>query len=199
MIKRLLSILALFLLPDVSFARIDISGETEWQFDGDGGRGFSQYLWLDTEYINFKSRYALVETVLERGEFAIGPTFRVGDFTLKLWAGATTEKSVMLGGTLAGKVWGHDMLYILDPKISTNKLSDGIYQKLFVALDGRGSWQFRIESLQVAGEAVFVKTGVEYRLPLPWIPDVNHIFLYPNFDAVGDTVGLLLGFRFFDW
>lgn len=196
----LYAILALvFLIPSISLARPHISGEMEWQFDGDGGRGFSQYLWLDTEHSNFVARYAWVEKTLEQGEFAIGPTFPMGGFTVKLWAGATTEKSVMLGGSLAGSVWEHDVLYILDPKISTNELPDALYQKLFVALDKKGSWQFRIESLQVAGNAVFVRTGVEYELTLPWLPESNHLFIHPFFDPQGHNVGIHVGCRFFNW
>ena len=182
-----------FLLFTSKASAGSISGETEFGAQGNGEKIFSQYLFYDTEKTNFTARYFWVDQVVERGEFAIGPTFSLGNSTtIKLWAGGTTDEEVMLGGLLIAKPLGHDLLYILDPKLSTNRLPDGIYQKLIVSLDGENLFHFRIESLQLNEAAIFVRTGVEMRLNIPW----GHFYLHPYFDPVGDDLGFHIGFRF---
>ncbi|MEK9166208.1 MAG: hypothetical protein AAB846_00560 [Patescibacteria group bacterium] len=175
-----MAVLASLLLASEVFAS-SISGETEFGAQGNGERLFSQYLFYDTEKVNFTARYFWVDQILERGEFSTGPTFSLGNSaTVKLWAGGTTDEEVMLGGSLFARPFGHELLYIIDPKLSTNKHMDGIYQKLIMALDQKNIFHFRIESLQLSGTAVFVRAGIETRLNLPW----GHLYIHPYFDPV---------------
>ena len=68
-----------------------ISGETEAGSNGKGGSFFSQYLFYDFKDANVLTRYFVVNGAVNRGEFAIGPTFKLGKKTVvKPAFGATT-------------------------------------------------------------------------------------------------------------
>lgn len=183
----------LLLVSGPAFAQ-GLSGETEVGTDGKGGSFFSQYLFYDFNRVNVLTRYFWVNGVLERGEFAVGPTMKLGDSVLKLQFGGTTDKDVMLAGTLSTKILGHDVFYIADGTLSTTEAPNTLYQKAFIALTKGGSWQFRVEDLQVGKKQEFLRIGLEYQRKLP---HNSHLFIAPFYDPIKNGVGGQVGFRFF--
>ncbi len=171
------------------------SGETELGSNGRGGSFFSQYVFYDTKGANVLTRYFWVNGVLRRGEFSVGPTFHLkNDTVLKLQFGATTERSIQTAGTLSAKPFNHDIFYIADGKLSAIGRSNEFYQKLFVAINTKGSWQFRIEDLIVGHEQIFLRIGGEYRR---FLPRQTHLYAAPFYDPIIHSFGAQVGFRFF--
>lgn len=190
----LFTIASLLLVSGSAFAQ-NLSGETEVGTDGKGEGFFSHYLFFDTKNVNVLARYFYVNGVLQRGEFAIGPTLKLGNSNvLKLQFGGYTDKSVMLAGLLIAKVRGREVLYIANGKLSTRGGLNTLYQKLFIPLTKSGRWQFRAEDLQVGSEQGFMRLGLEYQHKLP---DNAHIFIAPYYDPIRKAVGGQFGLRFF--
>ena len=192
--KMLFAIATLLLVSGSAFAQ-NLSGETEVGTDGKGEGFFSQYLFYDFKKVNVLTRYFYVNEVLQRGEFAIGPTLKLRNGNvLKLQFGGTTDKEVMLAGTFIAKIKGREVLYIADGKLSTQDGPHTLYQKLFVPLVKNGAWQFRVEDLQVDSDQGFLRVGLEYQHK---IPDNAHIFVAPFYDPIQKAVGGQFGLRFF--
>jgi len=189
-----LSIILLLFASGPSFAQ-GLSGETEVGTDGNGEGFFSQYLFYDFKHVNVLTRYFWVNEVLQRGEFAVGPTLELNNGNvLKLQFGSTTDKDVMIAGTLIAKVKGRGILYIADGKLATQAgLPNTLYQKLFVSLTANGTWQFRIEYLQVGDDQSFLRIGPEYQHKL----NNKQLFIAPQFDPIRKQVGGQIGVRFF--
>lgn len=190
----LFTIAFLLLVSGPAFAQ-NLSGETEVGTDGKGEGFFSQYLFYDIKNVNVLTRYFCVNGVLQKGEFSIGPTLRLGDSNLlKLDFGGTTDKEVMVAGTLIVKIKGREILYIADGKLSTQGGLHTLYQKLFVPLVKSGRWQFRVEDLQVGGDQSFLRIGLEYRHD---IQKNAHVFIAPQYDPIRKAAGAQFGVRFF--
>ena len=189
-------LVATLLLPRVSPAQ-GLGGETEAGSDGRGESFFSQYLLYDFASVNVLARYFWVNDVLQRGELALGPSFTFGDGAnaLKFQFGGTTDREMMAGATLLAKVRGHEVFYTLDGKFATVRgETSTLFQKVFVALNPEGSWQFRVEHLQVGREQGFLRIGVEGRKNLP---GNSHLFLQPFYDPIRHKgLGAQAGFRF---
>lgn len=190
----LFAITSLLLASGPAFAQ-NLSGETEIGTDGKGEGFFSQYLFYDTKNINVLTRYFYVNGVLKRGEFSVGPTLKLGNGNLlKLDFGGTTDKEVMIAGTLIAKIRGREILYIADCKLSTQGGPHMLYQRLFVPLVKSGRWQFRVEDLQVESDQSFLRIGLEYRQN---IQKNAHVFIAPQYDPIRKAVGGQFGVRFF--
>ncbi len=193
--KYLLFVIASLLLASGPAFAQNLSGETEVGTDGKGEGFFSQYLFYDTKNVNVLTRYFYVNGVLQRGEFAIGPTLKLSNSNvLKLDFGGTTDKEIMIAGTLIAKVKGREVLYIADGKLSTQGGPHTLYQKLFVPLVKSGRWQFRVEDLQVGSGQSFLRIGLEYRYN---IQKNAHVFIAPQYDPIRKAVGGQFGVRFF--
>jgi hypothetical protein len=191
----LIGSLFLLLLPVSALAQQGWSGETEVGTDGKGENFFSQYVFYDVENYNVLVRYFWVNDALNRGEFAIGPTFKIKQQNvLKLQFGGTTDKDVMVAGLIVTKVANRGILYIADAKFSTTDSPNTLYQKVFVALNARGSFQFRAEHLQVGSVQGFLRLGAEYQQSLP---RQTQLFVAPFYDPIKKTLGIQGGFRFF--
>lgn len=185
---------SLFLVSGSAFAQ-NLSGETEVGTDGKGEGFFSQYLFYDTDKVNVLTRYFYVNGVLQRGEFAVGPTLKLGNSNVfKFQVGGTTDKEVMLAGLLIIKVKGREVLYIVDGKLTTQGGPNALYQKLFIPVTKSDTWQFRVEDLQVGGKQGFLRIGLEYRHRLP---DNAHVFVAPYYDPIRKAFGGQFGLRFF--
>lgn len=193
--KKILLFVIVFIFASGSSFAQGLSGETEVGSDGKGEGYFSQYLFYDFKDVNVLTRYFYVNGVLQRGEFAIGPTVTFNkDNVLKFQVGGTTDKQVMLAGLLIAKVCERNILYIVDEKLSTQDDPNMLYQKIFVSLNQDGSWQFRSDGLTVGTKQVFWRIGPEYRHKLP---DKKHIFVAPYYDPIRKSVGGQIGVRFF--
>lgn len=172
-----------------------VSGETELGTDGKGEPFISQYVFYDTERSNLLTRLFWVEGVLNRGEFAYGPTLKMGEVGLKLQFGGTTNRDLMLGANIFSKIKNRDVFYIVDWKISTTDRPNTVYQKGWYQINGSGSWQFRVEDLQVGSKQAFLRIGVEYRRDTS---KTTHLFVAPFVDPTNRGFGGQLGFRFWD-
>lgn len=189
----LLAMIILLFFPGSVFAQ-GLSGETEVGSDGKGEGFFSQYLFYDTKNTNILTRYFYVNGVLQRGEFALGPTLKFNqNYILKFQFGGTTDKEVMLAGLLIAKVKGREILYIADGKLSTQDGPHALFQKLFIPLVQSGRWQFRVEDLQVNRDQSFLRIGLEFQQKLP---DNSHLFVAPFYDPIRKAVGGQFGLRF---
>lgn len=178
-----------------SSAWAQASGETELGTDRLGDEFFSQYIFYDWKEANLLTRYFWVNGVLNRAEFAFGPTVKIGGATVKLQFGGTTDREIMSAGLALGKVVGHQVMYIGDLKIPTrNEEQNEFFQKAFVALDEKSIWQFRIEMLNVSRDLVFLRIGVEYQHQFN---DKHHLYAAPFYDPIVRKWGGQVGFRFF--
>lgn len=185
----------LFLLACNPLRAQGLSGELEIGTDGKGHPFLSQYLFYDDKKLNVLVRYFWVNGNLNRGELAIGPTFKFGRTTLKLQFGGTTDKEVMISSTVFTKLAGHGILYIPALRLSTSYKTNTLYQKLFLSLTKKGSWQiqFRAEHFQIGKHQAFLRTG----------PELQHeisrrviIFVAPFYDPINKGFGGNSGFRF---
>lgn len=195
----LLLTLASLIFATTGTAAPQITGETETGTDGLGESFFGQFIWLDTAHFNVVGRYFWVNDILERGELAIGPpVFHINkNTTLKIAAGATTDKEVMVYGLFATKVFGHDLIYDFEPKWATK--ADGVdnhYHKLWVGLNQSGNLLFRIEHLHVAGKISFLRIGGEYQFRLNTRSPPTHFYISPWYDPQRNQPGAQIGFRF---
>lgn len=180
-----------------SGAAAQMSGETEAGSDGKGGSFVSQYLYYDFPRLNLLGRYFWVKGVLQRGEFALGPTLQLNKTTtVKLQFGGTTEQDVMVAGVILAKVKKRDAIYIGDAKLSTTAGHPStFYQKAFFAFNEKGTWLARVEDLQAGEEQNFLRIGVKYQLQLH--NNQCHFYLAPFYDPLVQTAGGQIGFRFF--
>ena len=193
--KYLFFVIVSLLLSRQPVSAQNLSGETEVGTDGKGESFFSQYLFYDIEHVNVLARYFWVNGVLQRGEFAIGPTLKLNSGNvLKLQFGGTTDEEIMIAGLLIAKVRGREVLYIADAKLSTQDGPHVLYQKLFVPLTKGGAWQLRTEHLQVGSNQSFLRIGPEY---LRNLPGSAHVFIGPYYDPIRKGVGGQVGIRFF--
>lgn len=189
-----LVIAILVFAPFAVFAQ-GLSGETEVGSDGKGQGFFSQYLIYDTRHVNVLTRYFYVNGVLQRGEFALGPTAHFGkENILQFQFGGTTDKEATLAGLLIVKINGHAVVYIGDAKVATQDGPNTYFQKIFVALTKKNNWKFRAEGLQVGTRQSFLRIGAEYTHKLP---DNAHLFVAPFYDPIRKAVGGQFGLRFF--
>lgn len=142
------------------------------------------------------TRYFKVNGILERGEFALGPTINLNDNDkLKLQFGGTTDREIMLAYVLIDRLKGHDIIHIFDAKLATREEgANELYQKFFFAINKSGKWQIRIEDLQVGDKQSFLRLGIEYQQK---IPDGAHIFIAPFYDPIHKSLGGQFGLRFF--
>ncbi len=164
--------------------------------DSKGQGSFSQFLFIDFQNVNFSVRYFWVDGVIDRWEFGAGPTIKMGNSNvLKLQLGGTTAQEVLLSGVLITKVLGRSILYIGSAELPTdNNAPNVLFQKLFIGLNQEGTWQFKVQDLQVGHKQSFLRFGVEYRQGLP---HNSHLFFGPFYDPVRKAPGAHLGFRFF--
>lgn len=191
---RLISSFLLLLVSSPLRAQ-GLSGETEIGTDGKGHPFFSQYIFYDDKNINVLVRYFWVNGNLNRGELAIGPTFRFGRTTLKLQFGGTTEKQIMIASTVFTKLAGHGILYIPAFRLWTSRGTNTLYQKLFLSLTKKGSWQFqfRAEHFQIGKHQAFLRIGPELQHE---ISRRGVIFVSPFYDPTNKGFGGNSGFRF---
>lgn len=191
-------LLAISSLTGSVFAQNKASGESEFGTDGKGGTFFSQYLLADGPQWNGLARYFIVNNVLQRAEFAIGPTLPLGNggSLLKLTVGGTTDREIMTATTVLLKVAKRDIVYIGDGKIATQRDSlSAYYQKLFIPLlPNSTTWQFRAEHLFVDGVQAFMRIGFEYQYKTG---EHTHLYFAPFADPVIKSAGAQIGFRFF--
>lgn len=192
---RLISLfllLVLVLLASPVFAQI--TGETEIGSDGRGERFFSQYVFVNTAHLGGLARYFWVNDVVHRGEFVVGPTFKIARLILKPGIGATTDKQVMVALVTALQIMNRQVLYIGDEKLATRTgVPHELYQKLFVAVTPGGALQFRMEDLLIGSWHGFQRIGVEGRYNLP---KNTHIYASPFYDTVRKYAGFQAGLRF---
>lgn len=180
------------LLTSPAFAQI--AGETEVGSDGQGERFFSQYVFIDTANIGGLARYFWVNDAVHRGEFTVGPTFKIGKLVLKPQIGATTDKQVMVALVVALPIMNRRVLYIGDRKLTTQTgESHQLYQKLFVAVTPGGALQFRMEDLLIGSWHGFQRIGIEGRYNLS---GTAHVYVAPFYDTVRRQIALQTGFRF---
>jgi len=191
--RKLLCCIIFASLPISAFAQ-NLSGETEIGTDGKGQPFFSQFAFYDFENSNFLARYFGVRGVVNRGEFGYGPTFNFDETVVKFQFGGTTDRDVMLAGNVSAEIWGIPIFYIADGKLSTTDRPNTLYQKMWTQINKSGSWQLRIEDLQVGNRQGFLRIGVEYR---HIAPDIAHLFFAPFYDPINRGFGVQIGFRFF--
>ena len=187
----------IIILFSVKTACAQLNGETEIGSNETGESFASQYVNYDFVRTNVLTRYFWVNRTLERGEFAVGPTFKLNeDTTLKFQFGGTTDREIMLAGTLATKIAGHDVLYIVDSKISTTGTANTLYEKVFIAMSPKGELQTRAEHLLVGSESAFLRLGIEGQIKLS---THAQIFFAPFYDPldINRSFGGQIGFRFF--
>ena len=195
MTKVLLSSVLLVVLVSSSAFGQNLSGETEVGSDGKGEGFFSQYVFLDTKHVNLLTRYFYTNGVLQRGEFAAGPTLHLNNGNLlKLQFGGTTDREMMVAWTLIFKVKGHEVIYIFDGKIATENGPNTLYQKLWVPLVKSGRWQARVEHLHVASSQSFFRLGIEFQQKFP---DDTMLYVAPFYDPIRKATGGQFGLRFF--
>ncbi len=171
------------------------SGETEVGTDDRGGSFASQYIFYDWPQMNLLARYFWVNGAVNRAEFAFGPTLKFGETVVKLQPGFNTSGSLKIAALLTGKLSGHGLLYIIDKNWSvTHSESGWLYQKLFIGIDEESVWQFRVESLHIGYDLVFLRIGGEYQVQFD---PKHHLYIAPFYDPVVKTPGAQIGFRFF--
>ena len=182
-----------FLLIVGSSEAQELSGETE--VGSDGTPFVSQYIFCDGRHINVLARYFRVKDGLNRGEFAAGPTIKVGGNTVKLQFGGATDKNIMVAGTaIISLLAGHAILYIADAKFPIRSGPKTLYQKVFIAFNRNGSFQFKAEHLLVGRLQGFLRVGGEYQNNMP---HHTQFFAAPFYDLANDKFGGQVGFRFF--
>lgn len=169
-----------------------VTGETEVGTDSEAF--FSQYFFVDWDHANVLARYFWVEGVLERGEFAIGPTFNFGGGNIvKFQVGGTTDKQVMAGGLFILHAASRDFMYVLDGKFATQKGEPHtLYQKLWLPMSQSQKTQLRIEALQIGSEYDFLRLGIEMR----YGSATQHFFAAPWYDPLRVAIGGQVGVRF---
>lgn len=172
------------------------SGETEAGGAEKSPTFASQYVFYDAPHVNALARYFYVNDVLERGEFAVGPTFNIKGVTTKLQFGLTTNRDALFALTAIGSISGHTIIYIADAKVSTGERPSTFYEKLFVAITPGGTLQLRIEDFLVEKKNGFLRLGVEYRVS---VTKSTHFFVAPFYDPDNHEWGGQAGIRFFDW
>ncbi len=190
--KRIVIITLFFLLTAVS-AMAQVSGETETVVDGKGHPAISQYVFFDAKSWNGLVRYYGERNGLHRGEFAVGPTVKVGKTTLKLQFGGTTKREVMTAGVFIVPMGENAVVWIVDAKFSTTNDAHTLYQKLWVPLNRKGRFLFRIEDLQVGSSQAFLRIGAELRWGLP---HKTTLFVAPFGDPKNKAVGFNAGLRY---
>jgi|SRR3989344_3535817 len=195
--KRLMLMTALVLSFQSETQAQSFSGETELGTDGRGEAFASQYAFMDGSKWNILVRYFKVHEVLSRGEFAIGPSFKLKSGLAKLQFGYTTDEGVMTAGLLVVNVKGHDVIYILDGKLSTRGGPYELYQKLFVSMVkvGRTEFLLRGENLRIGGSSSFLRLGVESQFKLN--SRNSHIFVAPFYCLDRRHVSGQIGLRLF--
>ena len=168
--------------------------ETEVGSNGQGETFFSQYLFLDWDKANVLARYFWVKDAVKRGEFAIGPTFDLGPIIVKGNVGMTTNKQLILATLIVINPGGREVVYIFDNKSSAWREDPyEVYQKLWVSLSRRGTFQFRYEDLEVGWQHVFARIGLEGRYSLK---GPVHLYIAPFYDFVRKNIGAQAGLRF---
>lgn len=205
--KNLFFIMHLILGAAVPAAAGDVGGETEVGTNLLGGIFVSQYIFYDivdpgSRDGNLMARYFFVNNTLHRAEFAIGPTFKPRGTVVKLQfgfaKGANREEDLMAAVTFIAKPRGRETVYIADAKFDIAAEAadrpNSLYQKLFVALDKQGRFQFRAEHLLVDRSTGFLRIGGEYRRT---IGKNDHVFVALFYDPVVNSPGIQVGFRFF--
>ena len=189
-----LGMIAVMLVP-ASVTAQHISGETEFGTGGgEDNLQSHQYLFVDWEHANALIRPFWVEGVLNRWEFAVGPTFNLGDVLFKTETGVTTDEQWMLGNVAIFSTLGLDFVHIADGKIGWGGGVTELYQKLFVNVTGLTRIQLRIASLVVEGDNVFLRVGPEYRHPI--VTEGTHLFFNPFYETEGEKFGGIVGLRF---
>ena len=188
-----LTTLALVLLAVIAVpAQAQTSGESLVGTDDRGGAFAYQYVFYDWQSCNLLTRYFWVNGAVNRGELAFGPTIKKGDTTVKGMFGGTTASEVMTATLIFGKIAKRLVAYTGDGKWSGRGLE--FYQRLNVAIDPRGIWQFRLESLNFDRDEAFLRIGFEYQLQFH---PQRQIFFAPFWDPVAGAPGAQVGFRFF--
>jgi len=186
----LLGTMLLLALSGVATPAQKVSMETEGGIDTAGAASFSQYVFVDGTSWNALFRYVAAPAV-QKVEGAIGPTIKLDKTTVKIQVGATSRSQAMVAGTLAAAVAGHSVFYIADSKFALRDGPNTLYQKLFVGLSRSGSWQARLEDLQVGRRQSFFAAGAEYRKK--W--GGGHVFVAPYYDFISGKGGVHAGIR----
>ena len=190
------SVVAMFFgVPTVQAG--SLSGETEMGGGKKSSFFASQYLFYDEAQWNLLARYFYVDKVLNRGEFALGPTFQTHGVMTKFQFGATTDREAMMAMTLIATLGGHNVLYIGDAKVNTTDIPNTFYEKLFVAITCDDRFQLRVEHLLVGTDQDFLRLGGEFRYQL--YGGNVHFYVAPFYNPINKEEGVQSGLRFFNW
>lgn len=206
--KLKISLITVLFLLFLSFSvKAQLSGETEAGSDGKGESFLSEYLFYDFLNVNLFGRYLWINNILERGEFAIGPTITFKDTSLiKVTVGMTTYNEAVIDALLLTKFGGKDALYLFDLKITTEKnIPNTLYHKLALGINKKSTLQVRIEHLtgnywgkkSDEFDGQFLRIGLEYQQKFSVSEHPAHIYVAPFYDPVRKALGGQAGFRFF--
>jgi len=189
---------ALLTVSGASAQGITHSQEVEVGTDGLGGSFASDYIMFDTDRLNSFIRPFWVNDVLNRVEFGVGPTFKTGPLLHKLTFGFTTDRELMVAGLWIAKVGNRELMYIVDYKPAPGDTLTSLYQKAYYQLDGKGIVHARYEQLNIRSLGlIFVRPGVDVRIPFKVREQGMHIFVAPFYDPKNESPGVQVGLRFF--
>ncbi len=202
--KIIIIFLSIFAIIPFTQAQAQLSNETETGTDGYGEYFFSQYLFYDSSSLNYFARYFWVKDVLNRGEFALGPTLSDTTRTVKLTFGGTTDHEAIVSALYLTKIFNRDLLYLFDLKISTKeKIPNTIYQKLAFGINTQGELQLRFEHLSGGYwtkdkfDGHFFRLGFEYQFKHNLYNFNTQWYVAPFYDPLRKSFGGQMGFRFF--
>jgi hypothetical protein len=114
---------------------------------------------------------------------------------LKFQFGGTTNREVMLAGTVITRIFDHSVVYIADGKLTTKGgAPSNLYEKLFVGLNKKGSWNlnFRIFRLVACKSSFVLARNIANLFPI-----IIQLFISPFYDPVRNAVGAETGFSAF--
>jgi hypothetical protein len=195
------------LLIIATSVQAQVSGETEVGATRGQADGFtSQYVFYARPNLNMVARYFFVNGQVNRAEFAIGPTFKLGRWTWKAQFGIDTGREIKDAGVLSAKIKDRQLVYIYDLNASTRRDVDPgwIYQKAWLAISTDSVWQYRFESLHVGRTLAFLRLGGEWQhqarvrvIEKENVP-TRVLYIAPYYDTVSHSPGIQAGFRFID-
>jgi hypothetical protein len=173
---------------------LEVHGETEAQAAAKGKafRTLQQYLTVrDMEgkwTVTGRFFWSVGSTPF--GEFSAGHFFHRRLGTLWLRVGLTTTPQPMFAGTYFGKWFGHDVTWIEDWKLQTDKATGTLFQKIFIQVKGPVwlRWEDFLAFLHKEAKESFSQLGPELRH--------GHWFVAFQWDFRQKGVVSHAGFRF---